>query len=126
MNQYEHLIAFEAVGNDTSLHKPYGLHDALQAKPGDSWRWLAPKSIAQGIDERNLKLVLLHAKTGVVTHTIGTLRRQESERYVELTLRVGGLPSEGNWKQFALTRANRIGYLQGATDHQSRVHAGTR
>jgi hypothetical protein len=117
MNIYEHVIGFEkSDGSDKSYYAAKEYHDSLQAQKGDVWRWLAPKSIAQGMDVRNLALVLVKPRfvpncgddpqINAVRHTIGILRPQESEKYVEFTIWVGSLPSEGNWKQFALQRAN--------------------
>ena len=117
MNIYEHVICFEkADGTDKSYYAAKEYHDALQAQKGDVWRWLAPKSIAQGIDVRNLALVLVKPsyvpncgdvpEINAVRHTIGHARPQESEKYVDLSIWVGSLPSADNWKQFALQRAN--------------------
>ncbi len=116
MNPYEHLIAFEKLTDDTSFYKPSKTHDALQAKPGDSWRWLAPQSVTFGNAEKNVRLALISPRyrescgdewqTNAIRYIIGGVRRQECEKYVEITLRVGDLPTSGLWKQFALTRAN--------------------
>lgn len=117
MNIYEHVICFEkADGTDTGYFVPKQLHDSLQAQKGDVWRWLAPKSVAQGIDPRNLAIALIKnryvpacgdpVQTNAIRYPVGRIRQQESEKYVEFTIWVGGLPSEGNWKQFALQRAS--------------------
>jgi hypothetical protein len=117
MNKYEHVIAFEkADGTDTSYYTLKEYHDSLQAKKGDIWRWLAPKSVSQGIDVRNLSIALIKpnyipscgdpVQENAIRYQIGRIRHQESERYVEFTIWIGGLPSEGDWKQFALQRAN--------------------
>ncbi|WP_026630053.1 hypothetical protein [Dyadobacter alkalitolerans] len=117
MNIYEHVICFEkADGTDKSYYAAKEFHDSLQAQKGDVWRWLAPKSIVQGIDVRNLALVLVKPtyipdcgdvpEINAIRHTIGIIRPQESEKYVDLSIWVGSLPSADNWKQFALQRAN--------------------
>ncbi|MCF2487462.1 hypothetical protein [Dyadobacter sp. CY347] len=117
MNIYEHVICFEkADGTDKSYYAAKASHDALQAQKGDVWRWLAPKSIAQGTDVRNLALVLVKPtyvpncgdapEINAVRHKIGIVRTQESEKYVDLSIWVGSLQSADNWKQFALQRAN--------------------
>lgn len=117
MNTYEHVICFEkADGTDTGYFVAKQLHDSLQAQHGDVWRWLAPKSIAQGIDPRNLAIALIKnryvpacgdpAQTNAIRYTIGRIRQQESEKYVDFTIWIGSLPSPGNWKQFALQRAS--------------------
>jgi len=117
MNIYEHVICFQkAEGIDKGYFVPKEKHDSLQAQKGDIWRWLAPKSIAQGNDVRNLQLVLVKPRyvpecgdpvqLNAIRYVIGRIRPQESEKYVEFTIWVGNLPDADNWKQFALQRAN--------------------
>lgn len=117
MNIYEHVIKFEkSDGTDKGYFVAKEQHDSLEAQKGDVWRWLAPKSVGQGIDVRNLALALVknrfvpncgdETQINAIRHTIGRFRPQESEKYVEFTIWVGALPSQGNWKQFALQRAN--------------------
>jgi hypothetical protein len=133
MNIYEHVIRFaKSDGNDKSYFAPKEKLDALEAQKGDLWRWLAPKSITQGIDERNLAVVLVKSayspqcgdpvQVNAVRYKIGRIRPQESEKYVEFAIWVGALPSAGNWKQFALTRANGqkvIGTFKGQQDNKA-------
>lgn len=117
MNKYEHVICFEkADAADKSYYAPKEQHDSLQAQLGDTWRWLAPKSIAQDISPENLSIALIkpqykpncgdETQINAIRHTIGRIRPQESEKYVEFSIWLGGLPATGNWKQFALQRAN--------------------
>lgn len=117
MNTYEHVICFEkANGPDTSYYTPKDKHDSLQAQIGDTWRWLAPKSIAQNLQTETLSVVLVKpsykpncgeaVQVNAIRHRIGRIRPQESEKYVEFSIWLGALPTAGNWKQFALQRSN--------------------
>lgn len=117
MNKYEHVICFEKVDTaDKSYYAPKEKHDALQAQLGDTWRWLAPKSIAQGYNVEELSIALIKPKykpncgdemqINAIRHTIGRIRPQESEKYVEFSIWVGSPPTSGTWKQFAIQRNN--------------------
>lgn len=117
MNNYEHVICFEKADvSDKSYYAPKEKHDALQAQLGDTWRWLAPKSITQNLRPETLSVALIkpqftpncgdETQINAIRHTIGRIRPQESEKYVEFSIWLGGLPTTGNWKQFALQRAN--------------------
>ena len=117
MNNYEHVICLEdATKADVSLYKPRASHDGLEAKQGDVWRWLAPKSIANDIDERLLAVALVKPKyravcsdpfeDNVIRYELGSVRKQESENYVQLSFWVGAPPDGVTWRQFALQRKN--------------------
>lgn len=117
MNIYDHVICFDkADGNDTTFYQAKALHDSLDAQIGDTWRWLAPKSMIQGIDHRHIAIGLVSPiykpqcgdpiQTNAIRYNIGRVRPQESEKYVDICIWVNSLPSAGTWKQFALQRAN--------------------
>jgi hypothetical protein len=117
MNLYEHVICFEkADGSDTSYFKAKEKHDSLEAQHGDVWRWLAPKSIGQGMDPRNLAIALISptykpvcgdpVQINAIRHQIGGVRVQESEKYVDLSIWLNSAPTADTWKQFAIQRAN--------------------
>lgn len=117
MNIYEHVICFDkADGNDNTYFKAKALHDSLDAQHGDAWRWLAPKSMIQGIDHRYVSIALVSpyykpqcgdpVQINAIRYSVGSVRPQESEKYVDLSIWVNSLPTPGTWKQFALQRAN--------------------
>ncbi|GGH42911.1 hypothetical protein GCM10007423_39900 [Dyadobacter endophyticus] len=117
MNIYEHVICFDkADGNDNTYFHAKALHDSLEAQIGDTWRWLAPKSMIQGIDHRYAAIALVSPlykpqcgdplEVNAIRYHIGRVRAQESEKYVDLSIWVNALPTPGTWKQFAIQRAN--------------------
>ena len=111
MNNYEHVINFD---ND-SYYKPKEIHDQLTAQKGDLWRWLLPKSVAMdiapemlsiGLVKTNYKETCSSEPSTKILYEIGKIRKQESENYVDFTLWVNSLPTETDYRQFALEREN--------------------
>jgi len=106
MNNYEHVICFEkADAADKSYYAPKEKHDSLQAQLGDTWRWLSPKSIAQDYNIGQLSISLVkpsykeicgvETQINAIRYTIGRIRPQESEKYVEFSIWVGGSSFSG-------------------------------
>lgn len=117
MNIYDHVICFnKADGDDTTYYQSKALHDSLDAQIGDTWRWLAPKSMIHRIDHRYISIGLVSPiykpqcgepiQTNTIRYQIGRVRPQESEKYVDISIWINTLPTAGAWKQFALQRAN--------------------
>jgi hypothetical protein len=125
MNNYEHVILFEnSNGSDNGYYTAKAKHDVLHAQIGDHWRILVPKSVTYGLDERWLDVALLSnaCDQDQAIFPIGKIRSQESEKYVDLTLWVGSLPSSEIHKQFALVRENGqriIGTFKGQQNNLS-------
>lgn len=114
MNNFQHLINFQ---NALSI-KSNENYDQLTAQRGDFWRWLAPKYIGAGLEPERLSLALQSVKTGDL-FPAGTIRKQQSENYVDFSLWVGSVPVENEYRQFALERANGQRVIGTFTGQQS-------
>lgn len=136
LQKYKGLIRFIAPDNkhDKSYHKPTELVNWLNAKAGDFWRFLIPKSDLQGVFLGRCKLVLARPEwitynatsfkneitfplnNLVVGNTtdryiteIGQIRKQECENYCEFKLIVNSFPTGNTINQFVLQRSTGQG-----------------
>jgi hypothetical protein len=96
--------------------------EPLLAKDGDVWRFLLPKSDVGQNKLSDIRVDLWGllpescTESGIVSAGIGYVRRQQSELYYELVLKINSSP-DGTWKQFAILRPNGA-ELFGTFDNQ--------
>lgn len=144
-NEFWSLIRFIAPDNkhDKSYHRETKEVQYLRALAGEFWRFLMPKSDLQGLFIGRCKLVLIRPEWvsyNTITFKneiafplnnliplsldkyitqIGTLRKQECEKYCEFQLIVNSFPTGTTVKQFVIQRSTGQGVFGTFSSNQS-------
>lgn len=115
-NNFESFVRFfKPDGQDRTknLFEPTdSMTTPLIAKGGDNWRFLVPKSDIGTTNINEVRVDLYGKEKGncstydLVQAGVGFLRRQQSELYYEMIVKVNNAPTADTYKQFALVREN--------------------
>lgn len=115
-NNFESFVRFfKPDGQDRTknLFEPTdAMTTPLIAKGGDNWRFLVPKSDVGTVNISDIRVDLYGKQQGscstydLVQSGVGFLRRQQSELYYEMIIKVNNAPTVDTYKQFALVREN--------------------
>ncbi|MCP1384806.1 hypothetical protein [Runella salmonicolor] len=107
-------VTDDAEAKIKNLYHPLSKIKTWEAQKGDFWRLLIHKSILRGVEPRFVEARILSCDMdcgvwdGTFTDTTkrAVVRNQFCELYVEFTIKINGISTAENYKQFALTRAN--------------------